>query len=485
MKKILAVLLFLIVLFISLITINTLRYTSKQITVDPAPEISINDTEAVERLSQAIQFKTISYQEPERFDRDEFFGLHTFLEEEFPRIREELSKELIQGYSLLYQWEGTDDDLDPLLLLGHLDVVPIEPGTLEDWTYSPFSGKIADGYIWGRGTMDVKLSITGIMEAVEYLLGEGFKPRRTVYLAFGHDEEVGGLNGAKKISILLENRGVELDYILDEGGVIIKGETLGLSTPVALIGIAEKGYVSLELSVQAKGGHSSMPPEHTSVGILSTAIHELERNQPPARIEGATEKQFSYLGPEYPLLKKMIFANRWLFDPYLKMLFASSPATNAMVRTTTAATMFSGSVKENILPQYASAVVNFRIIPGETIEDVIVHVRETIDNPAIDIKPLRFQTEPSKISDIGSETFENMHRTIKQVYPDVIAAPFLFLGATDSRHYGDLSNNIFRFIPFRIQVEDLRRIHGTNERVAIKDYTDYIKFLVQLIRNSQ
>jgi len=333
--------------------------------------------------------------------------------------------------------------------------------------------------------MDDKVSVLGILETVEMLLAEGFQPRRTIYLAFGHDEEVGGLNGAAKIVALLHSRGVQLEYVLEEGSAIAEGVMPGVSAPVALAGIAEKGYVSLELTVEGQGGHSSMPPTHTAVGILSTAIHNLEKNQFPTGIEGVTRKMFEYVGPEMSFGKKMVFANLWLFGPLVGRLLAASPMTNALTRTTTAATVFEGGVKENVVPTKARAIVNFRILPGDSINSVIDHVRKAADDPRIKITPLStLLSEPSSVSDTESAAFQLLQRTIRQVYPDVVVAPWLVVGGTDSRHYAKLSANIFRFIPMRIGPGDTQRFHGTDERISVEDYEQYVRFLIQLIRNS-
>jgi carboxypeptidase PM20D1 len=365
-----------------------------------------------------------------------------------------------------------------------MDVVPVEPGTEDDWSFPPFEGRIANGYVWGRGTLDDKVRVLGILEAVEILLSQQFRPRRTVYLAFGHDEEVGGLQGASKIASLLRSRGVQLEYVLDEGGVITHGIIPGVPKPVALVGIAEKGYLSVELTVEGQGGHSSMPPRHTPVGVLSTAIHNLERNQFPVELRGASRKLFDYLAPEMPFSRKLVFANLWLLEWLVKCQLSASPETNALIRTTIAATMFEGSSKENVLPPMARAVVNFRILPGDRIDTVIDHVRRSVNNPQVTIRPLAFVSEPSRLSDTDSSIFRMLQQTIHEVFPEVVVAPSLVVGITDSRHYAELSTNIYRFSPIRMRKEDLSRIHGTNERIPVENYDQLIRFYVQLIHNS-
>jgi carboxypeptidase PM20D1 len=466
-----------------IIVIRTLLFTSKQVQVEPVTDIAI-DPEAVQHLSKALQFKTISYQDSQKMDKKEFLGLHNHLEKVFPEVHKTLTREPVSEYSLLYTWKGRSNTLPPILLMSHLDVVPVEPGTEKEWVYPAFSGEIKDGYIWGRGSIDIKEGVLSILEAVEHLLKEGFQPERTVYLAFGHDEEVGGLTGAKSIAALLKSRGVSLEYVLDEGGAITEGVVPGVEGPVALVGVAEKGYISLALTVQAEGGHSSMPPNQTAVGILGKAVATLEKNRFSGKIQGVVKKMFQYTGPEMPFAKKVIFANLWLFNPLVKRQLAKTPKTDALLRTTTAPTIVKGGTKENVLPTKVEAVVNFRILPGETIDTVKDHVKSVINDPRITITPLKQVWNPSPVSDLESDSFIQLQRTIRQLFPGTVVAPYLVTGATDSRHYLVLTNNVFKIVPVVVTPEDFKRVHGTNERLSVTDYEKCIKFFIQLIRNS-
>ena len=396
-----------------------------------------------------------------------------------------MKREIVNDYSLLYRWQGSDPSLKPILLNAHTDVVPVEPNTEADWTHSPFSGTIADGFIWGRGAMDMKASLMGILEAIEYLITQSFVPARTVYLAFSHDEEAGGSNGTAKIAELLEGRGVRLNYTLDEGLVITHGIVPGLAKPAALVGLAEKGAVVLELSTRAKGGHSSMPPVSTAVGKLGRAIHRLETNQMPARLDSPVTDMFAYLAPEMPFAWRVVFANRWLFNPWLVPRLEEIQATNALVRTTTAPTVIQGGVKSNVLPSSARAVVDFRILPGDTVTSVIEHVRATIDDPDITIRQMgREPSVPSPVSRVAASSFTALRKTIHQVFPDVVVAPGLVIGRTDSRRYAKLADNSYRFLPMRLAPEDLKRIHGIDERIAVENYIEIIRFYVQVLHNT-
>ena len=472
-----------LVLLVGVTVARTVRYGSLQPVVEPAPEVA-SPAGAAERLAGSIRIRTISHEDPTAFDPQAFQALHAYLKAEFPRVHSQLRRETVGTHSLLYTWPGSDPSLKPILLMGHLDVVPVEPGTEEKWQETPFSGRIADGFIWGRGAIDNKFSVLGTIESVEMLLGEGFRPTRAVYLAYGHDEEVGGTRGAREIAALLKRRGVELEMVLDEGGVIGDGLLPGISTPTALVGIAEKGFVSIELSTRGAGGHSSMPPRQSTIGILGAAIARLEENPMPARLEGPTQQLFERIGPRLPFAQRAVFANLWVTRPLVMRKLEESPTTNAMVRTTTAVTIFQAGTKENVLPSRARAVVNFRILPGDSVPGVIEHVRRVINDSRVEVRPVGFSAEPSRISSPHSESFRTLERTIQSVVPEAIVAPFLVVVVTDARYYGGLSRNVFRFMPVRLTSRDLERMHGTNERIAIRDYERAIRFYRQLILNA-
>jgi carboxypeptidase PM20D1 len=440
---------------------------------------------SAQNLAQAIQLRTVSDPEPGRVNASAFASFLKFLQKAFSQVHGALLNEIVNDYSLLYIWKGSDENLKPILLMAHVDVVPVEEGTEQEWHYPPFEGSIADGFIWGRGALDDKASLIGIMEAVEALLAQGFSPRRTVYLAFGHDEEVMGVRGAKQIAALLKTRGVKAEYILDESGAITSGVVPGLNKPVALVGTAEKGYLTFELSVDGEGGHSSMPPAKTAIGVLSRAIDRLEGNRFPAKFEGPTREMFDFVGPEMGFPMRFVFANQWLFKGLIKRRLEASIYTNGALRTTCAATVIRGGERENVLPQKAVALVNFRLFTGDTIESVMHHVERAVNDDRVKIS-ISGEThcEASKISDVGSPGFKILERTIRQVFPDCIVAPFLVMATTDARHYAEISDCILRFVPIRVTREDLKTIHGTNERVSIENYKEIIQFYMQLIRNS-
>lgn len=484
MKKVSFVALAIVVAFGAVILGRAANLKSRQIAAAPVEPIILDRAGIVQRLSEAIQFKTISPQSPAA-EAQEFKRLHAFLIKSFPLAHQRLIRETVNEHSLLYTWKGKNAQLKPSLLMAHMDVVPIDQASEKSWTHAPFSGQIADGYVWGRGAMDDKASVMGILEAVEYLLKEGFAPERTIYLAFGHDEEIGGNSGAAKIAELLTSRRVELEYVLDEGMNILSGIIDGVSSPVALIGIAEKGYSSLQLTANSPGGHSSIPPADTAIGTLSRALQRLDAAPFPAKLRGPTRQMFEFLAPEMSWDKKLALANLWLFEPLVKKQLSASPLTNAILRTTVAPTIFNAGVQENVLPTQASAVVNLRIMPGETTAAALEHVRKAINDPQIKLTPLPVRMEPSAVSNVESASFKLIQRTIRETAPAAIAAPALLVAATDSRHYAGLTKNVFRFLPITLKAEDTKRYHGIDERISLEDYQRCVRFYAQLIRNSQ
>lgn len=485
MRKLLLIVAFVVIVLATVLVWRTLRFKSRQVEVEQVNDVAIERDVAAEHLAQAVRFQTISYEDEASARYEEFTGFQKYLMETFPRVHQTLTREQVNGYSLLYTWQGSDETLKPVILAAHQDVVPVETGTEGQWTQPPFEGRIAGGFIWGRGSIDDKMGVMGNLEAVEMLLGEGFKPRRTVYLAFGHDEEIGGLNGAAKIAELLRSRNVRAEYVLDEGGAITEGVLAGLSKPVALVGTTEKGMVSVQLLVRGEGGHSSQPPPQTAIGILSAAIERLEAHQMSANITGVTRQMFEYVGPEMPFMNRLALANLWLFEPIVEKQLSRTPATNAIIRTTTAATVISGGVKENVLPVEGRGIVNFRIRPGDSVASVLEHVREVVDDPRVEIsRSGRFASEPSIESDANSANFRNIEQTIRQIFPSALVAPYLVVGGTDARHYTGISKDVYRFVPLWAAPEDLKRLHGVNERLPVANYEQCIKFYRRLILNS-
>ncbi len=482
-KKIGLTLLVIVVALVAVIATKTILNTKPEIKDTDLILAKIDGLSAANRLSQAIQIKTISKSVNAPVAAAEFNKLHALIDSAYPRVAKSLKKEVVGTHSLLYTWDGSDKSLAPVMLMGHMDVVPIEPGTEDKWRYPPYSGTIADGAIWGRGTLDDKLSVFAILEAAEYQLANGFRPKRTLYFAFGHDEELGGAKGAGAIAAHLQEENVKLAFTIDEGMLIVEGIMPGIETPIAFIALAEKGFLTLNLEAKAEGGHSSMPPRTTAVGKISKAIARLEENRLPASLVAPVTAMFDTLAPYLPLSLKAVISNRWLLEPFLLGELGKGRATNAMVRTTTAATIIKGGVKPNVLPSTASATVNFRILPGSSINDVIAHVKATIDDPDVSIS-VHQGNEPSKVSSSVSENYSVIETTIRETIKGVIISPGLMLAGSDTMHYESMSEDNYRFIPIRLGPDDLSRIHGTNERIMVENYKEVIQFYSRLMENA-
>jgi carboxypeptidase PM20D1 len=468
-----------VAILVAVLVGRTLAVTSQQIRAEPPAELAVDAEAAAKRLAQAIRLKTVTHQDPSQDDRAAFEGLHALLAESYPKAHAALKRENVAELSLLYTWSGSDPSLPPVVLMAHQDVVPI--ANPEAWSKPPFEGVIDGGFVWGRGALDDKQSLLGILEAVEALLAKGFSPKRTILLAFGHDEEVRG-SGARAIVELLRGRNLVPYLVLDEGSIIAKGIVPGIEAPVALVGITEKGYATLEITARSQGGHSSMPPAHTAAGVLAGAVAKLEARPFPASISGPVAKQFDFLGPEMGFGLKLAMSNRWLLSGTIEGVMSKTAAGRAQLRTTTAVTMLSASPKENVLPPKASAVVNFRIKPGDTVATVKRHV-EAVVGPELEVTVKPGASDPPPASSIESEPFKRIHRTVAEVFPLAVFAPSLVIATTDARAYAGFADNVYRFNPVPFAKSDLPRFHGVDERIAIADHVAAIRFYARLIDN--
>ncbi len=487
MKRIGAVLGTALAMLVAVLLLRAALVRSETREASRSTPIALDVDAAVARLAGSLRFETVTTQERPEVPPAAFLALHRHLEESFPRVRAALGREVVAGASLLYTWPGKDAAQRPTVLMSHLDVVPVEAGTESTWSHPPFAGEIAEGHVWGRGAMDDKVGVLAILEASEALLAEGFQPPATVYFAFGHDEEGGGAgasNGASEIARLLKARGVAPELVLDEGGAIVQGLVPGVTKPVALVGVSEKGYVSVELVARCEGGHSSMPPRHTAPGILALAITRLEKRPFPARLDGPSLEMIEALTPEMAFGRRVALANLWLFRPLVEQLLGAQSPTDTLVRTTTAVTMLRAGDKENVLPREARAVVNFRIRPGETQGTVVERVRQTVRGLPVDVTQLPGGGDPSPVSDTRSPSYLRLRRAILGTFPDVVVAPNVVVGATDARFFAPLSRNVYRFTPLRIRDEDLHRVHGVDERLAVSNYAEVVQFYAAVLRET-
>ena len=439
-------------------------------------------------LSDAIRIKTISNYDRDLVDWNEFDKFHKFLEERYPLVHKTLSKTEIADASLVYKWEGTDPTLDGIALLAHQDVVPIAEGTLSDWTHDPFEGFNDGEFIWGRGAMDMKNHLIAVMESVEQLISDGYKPKRTIYICLGHNEEVVAApdNGAKQIAQYLKDQGIHLEAVLDEGGAILPVNVNGvINCNLAGIGVAEKGSVNYEISVNAKGGHSSQPPKHTALGHLANVIRDIENHQFKATMPRFVYELFTEIGKRCSYPVRLFTCNIWLLRPIILKIMTKIPPAASLIRTCTAVTMASGSPQFNVLPQKATITVNFRTMPGVTFEDVEEHIRKSVKNKDIDIKFL-VGKEASMISPTDSKAFKTIKMICESEDSKNLVAPFLVMGGTDAYNYENVCENIYRFAPFVVDTKLLLCTHATDERLplsavpgALKFFKRYIKIMTQ------
>ncbi len=438
----------------------------------------------VKNLSKAIQFKTIANVDESLVDWAVFDEFHAFLKETYPLVHENLDLQIISTRSLLYHWKSDFPEKEPIALLAHQDVVPVSPGTEGDWTYDAFGGEVADGFIWGRGTLDIKNQLIGIMEAVETLLEEGFKPERDVYLCFGHNEEVmaeGEASGAYCIMKYFKEKGIKLDSVIDEGGAILPVDIKGvIKKNIAGVGVAEKGHVDFKVSVNAKGGHSSTPAKHNGLGALSKVVLNLENHQFKGELTPSLWKLFNEIGKNTTYPVRIVASNLPLLKPLAEKICLNIPETAAMMRTTTAVTQAKGSPAPNVLPQNPYVNINFRIMPGQTIEDVEKHIRKYAGKNAV--IELVEGNAPSKISPTDSRAFNAITKICKDMNPDNIVAPYLVMGGTDARQYEDVCDNIYRYSPYLVDTSLLLTTHGTNERLPLNAVEDGVAFFKRYIK---
>ena len=481
MKKILLTFLIILILFIAYILYNTSNFSSTQIKVETVEPISISE-DPVNRFAKAISIRTVSFENAEDFDSSQFNLFNEFLIENYPRIHALPDHLVFNKYSHLFRWQGTNSNLKPIVLMAHLDVVPIASPAL--WSVHPFTTGVKNGIIYGRGSMDDKCSLISILEATEQLLSEGHKPERTIYIALGHDEEVLGKYGAIEIAKHLEKEGVEASFVLDEGMAITQDMMPGLEGEVAMIGVAEKGFLSLELEVHMAGGHSSSPEKETSIDVLAKAVSTLKQNPSPAKLTPVLKALMQKSAPEMSFTSRLAFGNLFLFKSIVLDQMEKSKAGNAMIRTTTSPTIFEAGIKENVIPTSARAVVNYRILPGETVEDVIAHTVKTINDDRVNVAPLQASTNPSPISPSDNQAYLTIERSVKEVFNNIITIPSLVVGATDSRHFTKISPNVYRFVPYKISPKNLDCFHGIDERVPVSEFKDAIRFYKRVIINA-
>ena len=434
-----------------------------------------------ERLGKAIQFQTISYQDRSQINLDEFRRFHEFLRTAYPLVFTQLEVQTVNDYSLLLRWPGSDPALAPILFTAHMDVVPIEPGTEGDWQHPPFAGVVADGRIYGRGSLDDKQGLLSILEAAESLLAEGFVPPRSLVFAFGHDEEISGKEGAGKIAQRMRELGWHFAWMVDEGGMLLSDNPLLPDKVMAIVNVTEKAYLTLTLTATGEGGHSSTPPKVSTIGRLSAALQRIENNPSATRLVEPVTTMLETIAPHLEQPEQFILSNLWLTGGVVADRMSEDPLMNSYVRTTTALTMFNAGVKENVLPQRAEAKVNFRLLPGDTPEAVVSRIRGLIDDPLIEISHDEWADVPG-VSDYKGSGYAVIAAAVAAVYPEAVVVPSLLVATTDTRHYLDVSDNQYRFQGMMIESSQAGSIHGTNEYLGVQSYENSIKVARQMMQ---
>ncbi|MFE3545693.1 M20/M25/M40 family metallo-hydrolase [Nocardia sp. NPDC059177] len=457
----------------------------RPITQNPvhAPVTDGVDDATAERLAAALRCVTVSREDPAQTADAEFAALAAHLESSFPLVHAQLTLTCF-GRSRLYRWDGADTGRVSAILLAHQDVVPVDD--VQRWTHPPFGGVVDDEFIWGRGAIDDKSRVLAVLEAVEGALAAGIRPRHTVYLAFGHDEEVFGDGGAVRMAEHLRAEGVHAELLLDEGGVITDGVADGVDRPVASIMLGEKGYATVRLSVTETGGHSSMPGRQTAVGRLARAVARVQDNPMPLRLTPVITDMLARMRVALPERRRKLLeltgtrGLATLTGPLLTRILAAGPTTEALVRTTTAPTVISGGVKANVLPQSAEALVNFRILPGDSVAAVLAHCRRVIRDLGVAIDLVGPASEPSRVTGPGP-AYELIAELATGIVPGIVTTTGIVPGATDSRHYDGLARTRCNFAPIVLTAADLARIHGTDERISRLNYARLIEFNRRLI----
>lgn len=482
-KVILAV----ILLAILITAIKAAFFTPKKKSYGTLPEEKVDAKRACDNLSKAISIPTVSYPDKELVDWSQFERFHRFLEQAYPLTHKALEREVLGEANLVYRWKGTNPSLEPMAMLSHQDVVPVEEGTDADWTHPAFGGVNDGEFIWGRGALDMKNHLIGVMEAVETLLEEGFTPERDVYLCFGQDEEVVASEnaGAKLIMETLRSRGIHLDSVLDEGGAILPVNIKGIlnNKRLAGIGIAEKGYADFEVTVGAKGGHSSQPPKHTALGKLADAVKDIENHQFKAKMMPFVKSLFMEIGRNCTYPARLITCNVPLLKPLILAIMKQIPPAASLIRTTTAVTMSQGSPAANVLPQRASVTINFRQMPGVSTEDVEKHIRKVVKNKDIEVTVLKSK-EASHFSPTDSRAFKIIEEICMQTSPDNIVAPYLVMGGTDACFYEPICENVYRFAPYNVNTGLLLCTHATNERIPVATVGEGVVFFKRYIKRA-
>jgi carboxypeptidase PM20D1 len=477
-RRIFLIVLTALVLLAAVVLFNTFRFSiDDQGGTATGVEIAKYDTAAL-HLSQALQIKTVSFGDTLPIDTAEFIRFRTFMETTYPLMHQQLEKQSFNLFSYVFKWKGKDTLAKPYVLMAHTDVVPVEAVAESKWTYPSFSGRIEKDTIWGRGAVDDKSSAIAIMEAVEALLHEGYAPERTIYLAFGHDEEIAGKRGANIFSKWFKEQKINPALVVDEGGMIDSQKFKSVGKPVAVIGTGEKGYTNIDLTVEIPGGHSSQPEKETAIDILNKAIVNVRKEQMPALITPPVLELLSRTSIG-SFSTRIAMANLWLFKGSVVGKMEENKQTNALVHTTLVPTIVKAGIKDNVIPTIAKATFNSRILPGQTSDDVLNFVKQAVNDERVSVtKQTISLIEPSPITPTDHPAFQQVSAIVKKTAPNVLISPYLMIGASDSRYFRSFSDAVLNFTP----VQDAKGFHGIDERIGISDLSRMITFYKLLMQ---
>ena len=471
------IILAIVVAFLAVILIRAALFTPKDAGQTEFEPVDFDRDAAVASLAELIKCRTVSYNDSSLEDDAEFEKLISKLPVLFPNVVKTCPMQRMDGRALLFRWKGKDDGA-PAVLMAHYDVVPVEE---ENWTHPAFDAEITDGIMWGRGTLDTKVTFNGILSAAENLIKQGFVPENDIYFAFSGGEEVNG-PGAKNIVKYFKEHGVTPEMVVDEGGAVVDNVFPGVTQPCGLIGIAEKGMLNLEYSLASSGGHASAPAPHTPVGRLSAACTKVEAHPFKMHFTKPALEMFDTLGRHSSFVYRVIFANLWCFGGILDaMCKKSGGELNALLRTTVAFTQMSGSKAPNVIPPSVSMVSNIRLNPEDSVSSAVEYIRTVINDPDVKIT-VGDHMEPSPISRTDCAGWTRVVNAVAGTWKDCIVAPYLMVQCSDSRHYGEISDRVYRFSAMDLTAEERRTIHGNDEHIRLDTVKHAVEFFIRVIK---
>lgn len=467
----------LIALLLAVVLCRTLAFRPKAATPALPKDTDFDGDAVIERLATLVRIPTVSYKEKEKEDESAFSAFVSILPSLYPKVFSTCEYKELPDRALLFRWRGEEAG-DAAVMMAHYDVVPVNE---DAWEKPPFSGIIENGVLWGRGTLDTKVTFNAVLSAVETLISRGFTPKNDIYLAFSGGEEING-DGARNIVSYFKEQNIHLSLVVDEGGAVVENVFPGVKTPCGMIGIAEKGMINVSYRTRSAGGHASAPKPHTPVGILAAACTKIENDPFPMHVSKPVAAMFDTLGRHSTFLYRMIFSNLWLFRPVLDMLCKKSGGElNALMRTTVAFTQMEGSTAANVIPPEATMVSNIRLNPLDTVEGALARLKRTVNDESVEIEAL-YAMEPSRISELDCPAWDKVASAVSSTWQGCIVTPYLMMQCSDSRHYGEISDKVYRFSAMDLTKEERATIHGNNERIRLSTACDAVSFYLALMK---